>query len=103
MKASGQREIVIEIEKVQLIRKRAKTQLRFCPDCKTRSDFMSLCEAAQLFDTPSEDIISFVNANRCHFQADISGDVYLCLTVVLEAMRTKVGNSRVKLIGDISK
>lgn len=93
-------EVVIEIERVQLIRKRVKTHVRFCLDCGKQTDFILLNEAAALFMTDTERIFNFISVNRCHFQTQANGNVCICLVAFLETMRIKSGNSRIKLIGD---
>ena len=47
MTTQRQREIVIEFEKVQLIRKRALTEVRYCSGCKAVSDSVAQVEAAE--------------------------------------------------------
>lgn len=97
-----QKEVVVEIERVQLIRKRAKTYWRFCTDCEKQTDFISLDEAAALFITGTDSMFRFISVNTCHFQTETNGDVCICLVALLETMRIKSGSSRIKLIGDRS-
>jgi hypothetical protein len=103
MNPARQREIVIEIERVRLIRKRAKTHLRFCMQCGKQSDFISIDEAAALFETDKGSLFNFIRVNSCHFQINNANDAHICLVAFLEAMKTKTIDSRIKLIGDKSK
>lgn len=103
MKTSGQREIVVEIERVQLIRKRTKTKLLFCARCRKETDFISVSEAAALFITDTDRIFHFISVNECHVQIQADGCACICLTAFLDTVRKKVGGSRIKLIGDTSK
>lgn len=98
-----QREIVVEIEKVHLIRRRAKTNLFFCVDCKRETDFISPDEAAALFMTDTGRILHFISANKCHFQSRANDVACICLAAFLEAVGSKIDGSRIKLIGDKSK
>jgi len=102
MNASKHREIVVEIEKVQLIRKRTKTKLLFCTKCGQETDFISVSEAAALFTTDTDRILHFISVNQCHIQTQANGCACICLTEFLDAVRTKIGGSRITLIGDIS-
>jgi hypothetical protein len=68
---------VIEFEKVQTIRKRAKTRLVLCDGCKAESDMITISEAAELFETDHEDLFNFINQNKCHFRVSIDGNIYL--------------------------
>ncbi len=96
MTAERQREIVVEFERIQLIRKRAKTRLSFCDHCGRNSDQVGLVAAAELFDIPAADLESFVNANNVHFDADSQ----ICLTSLLGAMNDKKDLGGIRLIGD---
>ena len=103
MITSRHREIVVEIERVQLIRKRTKTKLLFCPDCGKETDFISVSEAAALFMIDTDRISHFIAVNECHVQTKPSGCVCICLTAFLETVGTKIDGSRIKLIGDTNK
>lgn len=88
MTAQIRRAIVIEFEKVQAIRKRAKTSLAFCVQCRIDVDFVPLIEAAELFGTALEDLFQFTRQNECHYH--VGGDrIYLCVPSLIERMRHK--------------
>ena len=90
-----QREIVIEFEKVQLIRKRAKTTLAFCNGCGGEADFVELKAAAELFDTADGDLAAFVAANAVHMETDAD----ICIPSLLAVMHERTNGREVKLIG----
>ena len=87
MNTSGQREIVVEIERVQLIRKRTKTKLLFCARCRKETDFISVSEAAALFITDTDRILHFISVNECHAQIRADG----CPCIYLTAFWTRSG------------
>ncbi len=89
MKVLKSREIVIEYEKLQLIQKRATTQVVVCRKCRSESDFVALSDAAELFNTPVETLAAFVSANRCHVETDSDGSVHVCVGSLLARMREK--------------
>ena len=93
MKILKSREIVIEYEKLQLIRKRARTQVVVCPACRAESDFVSLTDAAELFNTAADVLTKFITDKRCHFQADASGAVFVCLASLMAEMREQIDDS----------
>ena len=95
MTAKRQREIVIEFEKVQLIRKRAKTTLAFCAGCGGEADFVELRAAAQLFDTRDGDLAAFVAVNAVHH----GGDLDICIPSLLAVMHEQTNGRKGKLIG----
>jgi len=99
MTPKKQREIVIEFEKVQCIRKRAKVHVSHCGECGGDADFVGLTAASSLFGIEMDDLFSFVRVNRCHFQAGKAHDHLICLTALIKAIRSKQQNSRLKLLG----
>ena len=100
MKIQKKREIVLEFERVQLVRKKAQTHLIFCRSCGREVDFISVREAAILFTTRAEQLLQFVKVNKSHFETGADGELYLCLVSFLAAMQAKTNLSRIKLIGD---
>jgi hypothetical protein len=92
MTAEVQREIVIEFERVQLIRKRAKTYLRLCAGCRCKVDFIPICQAAELFGASTDDLLRFVNVSRCHSLSGVSGTILLCLDTLIAAMKTETSH-----------
>lgn len=103
MKIQKQREIVIEFERVQLIRKRAKTQFMHCRECRREVDFIPLGNAAKLFSVEIELLFQFVKVNRCHFEAGADGEIFICLISLLERMKANTNISQIKLIGEKTK
>lgn len=77
---------MIEFEKVQTIRKRARTSLRECPECGGVGDVVSMADAAQLFETSRDELIRFVETHKCHRVED-EGRLNLCVQSLLENMQ----------------
>ena len=103
MNIQKQREIVIEFEIVQIIRKRARTHLIDCRMCRRETDFIELCEAATLFNTNVEQLFQFIKNNRSHYEIDAGGEIFICLVSLLTQMKAKTNISQIKLIGDRKK
>lgn len=103
MKMQKHREIVIEFERVQLIRKRAKTHLIDCRECRREVDFVTLREAATLFGTSVEQLFEFIKINNCHYEIDAGGEIFICLVSLLAQMKAKTNISQIKLIGETKK
>lgn len=93
------REVVIEFERVQLIRSRAKTVVEHCYGCGEASDFLNLRKAATLFQIPEATLIEFVKANGCHYQTCEVGVTSVCLSSLLSLMRV-VGTTKLKFLDD---
>ena len=100
MKGSPEREVVLEIEHVRVVRKRASTYLQHCRECARSTDFVSLTKAADLFGITPAELYDFTRSNRCHFEIGRGGDIYICLTNLLSEMSKRMKNGRVKLLGE---
>lgn len=87
MTVKKQREIVIEYERIQLIRKRAKTELAHCGKCDQGSDFVPLLDAADLFGTTDTDLFHFISSNDCHYHLDATSRIFLCVTSLIESLK----------------
>ena len=94
------REVVLEIEHVQIIRKRAKTTLGFCQGCKKTTDFISVTRAAELFSTTTADLFEFTQANACHYMIECGEEIFLCLPDLLDLMGKRMNKGKVKLLGE---
>jgi hypothetical protein len=100
MKIQKQRELIIEFERVQLVRKKAKTHLIFCRNCGREVDFVSLREASSLFATPAENLLKFIKINQSHFETGAGGEIYVCLISFLTAMKKNTNLTGIKLLKD---
>jgi hypothetical protein len=101
MKIQKQRELIIEFERVRLVRKKAKTHLIFCRNCGREADFVSLREASSLFATPAENLLKFIKINQSHFETSAAdGEIYICLISFLTCMKKNTNPTGIKLIKD---
>ncbi len=99
MKIQRKREIVIEFERVRIVRRKAQTHIIFCRDCGREVDFVSLAEAVALLAAQAENLLQFVRINKSHFETAADGEIYICLMSFLAAMKAKTNISQIKLIG----
>ena len=99
MCAPQRREIVIELEHVRVVRKRATTHLAHCDGCAGESDFLDAGEAARLFEIDRADLDRFAAGSGCHQQVFQGGDTHVCLTSLLAVLRLETRQSRIELIG----
>jgi len=100
MEIQKRREIVIEFERVQIVRKKAETHLVFCRQCGREVDFVPLREAALLFTTPPESLLRFVRISNSHFEAGANGEILICLVALLARMKARTNGSQIKMIED---
>lgn len=89
------REIVIEFEKVQMIRKRARTIYTFCRSCGSEKDFVGVRAAAALFGITIDELSSFVSANAVHLAAIGPNGNGICVASLLEVMQTMRSTKRI--------
>ena len=94
-----QREVIVEIERLQVVRTRAKTHMRFCSGCDEIADFVTSREAASLFDTQESSLVNFVRANNCHNHFVIS-ELHICLVSLLEFMKSRQTVNPIPRLGD---
>lgn len=87
MTEAKQREIVIELEKVKLVRKRAKVSLQNCSGCGRESDFIGLTAAAILFEITEDAIRSFLNTNSVHYFQPSECDKHICVESMLRVLQ----------------
>lgn len=98
MNANGHREIVIEYERIQKIRKACRTQILKCSECDRDADFITLREAVALFSTPADDLTRFMETHSCHQNYNGTGETHICVESFIECMRAKNGLMDVKLL-----
>ena len=96
MKIPKLREIVIEFERVQVIRKRARTHLLFCADCRGEADFVAIDEASSLFNTETETLFQFIKNNTSHYELASGGEIFVCLPSLLSRMKAKTDRYRLE-------
>lgn len=101
MQLCQEREVVVEIEHIKIVRKRASTQVRFCGSCGKATDFVPIASAAILFELEPETILNFVQVNSCHFITASEGEIHICLADLLSAMSKRIKVGSVKLLGEL--
>lgn len=97
-----EREIVIEFEKVQMIRKRAKTIYTYCRRCGGEKDFVGVRTAAGLFGITIDELSAFASAYAVHIAAVGTDGRGICVASLLEVMHSKQSGNAPKLIANPS-
>lgn len=92
------REIVIEFETVQMIRKRARTIYTYCRGCGGEKDFVGVRAAAALFGITVDELSSFVSKNAVHLAKVGTNNSGICVASLLEVMHAKQSGNRPRLI-----
>ena len=98
MKTAPQRDLVLEIEQVRVVRRRIETSLFFCRECGRSTYFIELVRAAELFGLTNPELYEFVQTNRCHFMVASGGEICVCVTDLLAAMSRRLKTARFKLM-----
>jgi hypothetical protein len=86
------REIVVEVERILLVKKRARTHQMFCIDCSQEADFVCSKDAARIFDIGEINISRFLKNNGWHTLTD-RGRVYICTASLIADLAKKKNNS----------
>ncbi len=90
--------VVLEIERMQLVRRKCRAHPGFCGKCKGEADFIPLTEAASLFEINSARLFRFVQTNDSHYTNDLSGDIFLCVRSFLACVNAKTNGSKLKMM-----
>ncbi len=101
MTTKRQREIVIEFERVQLIRKRAHTTILTCSKCNSHVDYVSASLAAELFDIELGEFLGFVKRFAVHHEPRPTGTA-ICVPSLLAAMQQRHGRGPKLIEGSAS-
>ena len=99
MPKSKTRNITLQIERIQLTRKRFRSQTRFCGDCAGEADFIPVKEAALLFGTYPENLMRFIESNSSHYTKDADGSVFICVNSFLACVNESGNGAQVRMIG----
>jgi hypothetical protein len=98
MKNSGRRQVVVEIEKVQLIRKRAPSISLFCANCGQHTDFVSAPDAATLFEVDPDELFQTLRSKEVHMQVSEASGIHICVTSLMAFFEHRCRESRVRLL-----
>lgn len=91
------REIVVEVERVLLVKKRARTHQMFCIDCSREADFVCSKDAARIFDIGEINIGRFLKSNGWH-TLTVEGCVFICTASLIADLAKKKNNSQPRQI-----
>lgn len=100
MPYKGSKIVVLEIERVQLIRRKCTAHSKFCKKCETEADFIALMEAARLFEINSARLFRFIQTNGSHYKLDLKGDIFLCVRSLFACVSAKTNGSKLKMISE---
>ena len=96
--------VVLEIERVQVIRKKCKAYSGFCANCRTEANFVELAQTARLFEIHITDLFRFIQTSGGHYTNNPGEEIFLCVNSFLECLRNHKNNSKIKMInGAINK
>ena len=98
MRVVKSREIVIEVERIQLVRRRSKSSVAFCERCSAEADFMSLAGTALLFGTNSADLLDFIKENNSHYTNGAGKEIFVCINSLVACMNAQTRKLQIKMI-----
>jgi hypothetical protein len=92
--------VVLEIERVQLVRRKCRAHSGLCEKCKREADFLLLMEAARLFDINSARLFRFIQSNDSHYKIDEKGNIFLCVSSLFACVNAKANGSKLRLMSE---
>lgn len=98
MRVVKSREIVIEVERVQIVRRRSKSSVAFCERCAEETDFMSLAGTALLFGTNSADLLDFIKENDSHYKNGGRKEILICINSLIACINAQTRKLQIKMI-----
>ncbi len=78
--------LILEIERVQLIHKRCPAEEIFCKECREIKDFVKLKDVASIFCVEEEKLSEFVKSNLRHYTEAESGEMFICVSSLLSSI-----------------
>lgn len=100
MRQADAKIVVLEIERVQIVRRKCRAHSRFCNKCKTSADFIPLRGAASLFGVNSARLFRFVQANDSHYDCDVNGRIFLCVKSLFDRVNAQADCPKIKMLGE---
>lgn len=83
MTGTSQRHLVIELERVQTVRRRVATTRGHCADCHGPADLVELSDLANLFDVSVADALLQLRRRRIHMRHLGTGSIVVCADSLL--------------------
>ena len=77
------RQLVIEVERTQTVRRRIATFPGYCPECRTIADLVDIKKLSQLFEISQSDAVFQLRARRIHLQPLSDGKIAACVDSLL--------------------
>lgn len=84
MTGSTQRHLVIEVERVQTVRRRVPTVRGHCRDCRAAADLVELSDLAHLFEVSVADAVLQLRGRGIHMQHPSDGNIVVCTSSLLD-------------------
>jgi hypothetical protein len=97
MSEDRQRRVVVEVERMQLIRKWIRTRVFECGSCKRDVDFVTVSDAIRLFEISAAELNKFMSTNGSHSKLSTDEVQHICLTSLLAGLNRSNNKHEVKL------
>lgn len=90
--------LILEIERIQLIRKKCKADELFCSNCGEVKDFVALYDITSLFETHTEKLLGFIKTNSIHYTETQSSEILVCVNSFLNCIQSHKQLRPIKLV-----
>lgn len=103
MSKSCPRRLVVEVERMQLVRRWIYTKFLECKSCGKDVDFVTVGEAAHIFEISTAQLTGFIKSNDCHSNTH-TGSRHICLRSLMKSLNKTTGKHEVRLfLGEKNK
>ena len=83
MTGAPTRQLVIEIERVQTVRRRVPTTHGYCCDCRHAADLIDIADLARVFEVSVADAVLQLRRRRIHMLHLAGGNIFACADSLL--------------------
>jgi len=83
MTGVSQRQLVIEVERVQTVRRRVPTTAGYCRDCRREVDLVDIGDLARVFEVSVADAVLQLRRRRIHMLHVSGGAIFVCADSLL--------------------
>lgn len=96
--ADGGREIVVEVERTEFVRKSARTTKLFCPTCLRENDFVRYRQLAELFEVGENAGDELTDMGKRHAVVFDEAS-FICVSAIFERLNSSEKPPRARKCG----
>ena len=83
------KELIIELERVRVVRRRVATVRMFCSGCSEYEDFVAASRLAAVFEIPMTDHLAILDRFSIHTESSSTGVIHVCSRSLLALLKRR--------------